>query len=454
MIVLKKSVARKLPVLLVDSGGAVVTGVAVGSVTVVTSKDGGALTAFTLTGKWTELGQGLYTISFADTDLDTIGFFAYLVTVTGCDQYSGIMYVDDALPTDAENADAVWDEVISAGAHDVANSPAIYLRNLYQTIVTRIALATGGATGSITLDALASAVNDYYKGQIIAICGGTGAGQARACYEYTGGTKVALIRPAWATNPDGTSWFAILNIGSSVVAAIDDIDFSATMKDSIDTAIADLAVETTVQSGIVDARDAIISNETTMETNLTTILTAIKGVGWSDENLTTIDGLIDDIKAKTENLPTDPADESSLEAAISTAESNIRGTDADTLKTLSGQLDLTALEATLTTMKGVGWATETLVAIKAAVDTNGDDIDDVLGNQVVIDGKLDTIDTNLDTTQIDLAYVKQKESGRWKIASNQLTYYDDDGTTVLRRFNLFNRDGVASNENPYERVPV
>jgi len=403
LIVLKKSVARKLPVLLVDSGGAVVTGIAVGSVTVVTSKDGGALTVFTLTGKWTELGQGLYTISFADTDLDTEGFFAYLVTVTGCDQYSGIMYVSD------------WETTVDS------------IASALTTHDTAIKAAITTAEGNIR---------------------GTDSDDLKALSVQIDGVQTDTTAIKGKTNNLPT----------------------------------DPADESSIQAGIVDARDAIVSNETTMETNLAaditdaesnirggaydlhllydelgtvqTALTAIKGVGWTDENLTTIDGLIDAIKAKTENLPADPADESSLEAAITTAANNVRGTDSDTLKTLSEQIDLTALEATLTAMKGVGWTTETLKAIKAAVDTNGDDIDDVLGNQVVIDGKLDTIDTNLDTTQIDLAYVKQKESGRWKIANNQLTYYDDDGATVLRRFNLFNRDGVASNENPYERVPV
>ena len=59
MIILKQSAARKLPVLLVDGGGAVKTEVAEGSVTVKTSKNGGALTGFTITDKWTELGLSL-----------------------------------------------------------------------------------------------------------------------------------------------------------------------------------------------------------------------------------------------------------------------------------------------------------------------------------------------------------------------------------------------------------
>lgn len=96
MIKLKQSVARTLPVMMIDSTDHIApkTGIAEGIVTVVTSKNGGALTGFTLTGLWTELGQGLYTIDFAIGDLNTVGFFAYLVTAAGCDQYSGVVYVD------------------------------------------------------------------------------------------------------------------------------------------------------------------------------------------------------------------------------------------------------------------------------------------------------------------------------------------------------------------------
>jgi hypothetical protein len=138
-------------------------------------------------------------------------------------------------------ADAIWDEPVDAGNHAIGDSAALYLRNLYQSIVTRIAQCgdAGGAT-TIDLDDAASAVNDYYKGQVIAICGGTGAGQARACTGYAGGTKIATIGPAWATNPDGDSWFAIINVGSAVVSAIDNIDLSATMKTSINAEMVDV----------------------------------------------------------------------------------------------------------------------------------------------------------------------------------------------------------------------
>lgn len=48
------------------------------------------------------------------------------------------------------------------------------------------------------------------------------------------------------------------------------------------------------------------------------------------------------VGTKTANLPTDPASQSSIEAALVAAESNIRGADSDTLKTIADQLDALA----------------------------------------------------------------------------------------------------------------
>ena len=70
--------------------------------------------------------------------------------------------------------------------------------------------AQAGAAGSITLDASASATTDFYKYTLIQILSGTGAGQARLCTAYNGGTKVATIVPNWTTNPDATSVFSTM----------------------------------------------------------------------------------------------------------------------------------------------------------------------------------------------------------------------------------------------------
>lgn len=69
--------------------------------------------------------------------------------------------------------------------------------------------AQAGASGTITLDASASAVNDFYNGALIYLTGGTGAGQYAIITDYVGATKVASILPSWRTTPDNTTAFAI-----------------------------------------------------------------------------------------------------------------------------------------------------------------------------------------------------------------------------------------------------
>lgn len=80
--------------------------------------------------------------------------------------------------------------------------------------------AQAGAATSITLDASASATDNFYNGQRVYLTGGTGAGQDRLVTAYNGTTKVATVHPAWATNPDATSTFAIQPDSSTNLAAI------------------------------------------------------------------------------------------------------------------------------------------------------------------------------------------------------------------------------------------
>lgn len=52
--------------------------------------------------------------------------------------------------------------------------------------------------------------------------------------------------------------------------------------------------------------------------------------------------------------------------------------------------------------------------------------------------------------------LRRIEEGHWKIDTglNQLVLYSNDGTTVLQRFNLFNKSGAATSSSIYERVPT
>jgi hypothetical protein len=74
----------------------------------------------------------------------------------------------------------------------------------------RSATAQAGALTSITLDSGASATTSFYRGLLVHIHSGTGAGQCRAISAYNGSTKVATVDRAWQTNPDNTSVFALV----------------------------------------------------------------------------------------------------------------------------------------------------------------------------------------------------------------------------------------------------
>lgn len=124
-----------------------------------------------------------------------------------------------------------------------------------------------------------------------------------------------------------------LDVVGATLAGVD------TKIDSVDTKISTVETKVDVVDGVVDAiklktdnlpvDPAKESKQDTIITNQASIVAAI-GV---------IDGIVDAIKLKTDNLPSDPASESLVESAIDTAESNIRGTDSDDLKTLSDQID-------------------------------------------------------------------------------------------------------------------
>jgi hypothetical protein len=115
----------------------------------------------------------------------------------------------------AAGVDAVWDEAMSG--HTTSGT---YGQRL---LAIRQATAVAGAAGTITLDASASATDDFYNNQVILVTSGTGAIQARAISDYVGSTKVATIVPNWVTTPSSDSVFAILPSGALAVATAAEI---------------------------------------------------------------------------------------------------------------------------------------------------------------------------------------------------------------------------------------
>lgn len=108
-----------------------------------------------------------------------------------------------SLTTGEEDAivDKVWDEARSAHIADGSMGQAMAL--------IRSGTAQAGAAATITLDAGASASDDFFNSQVVQIVSGTGAGQSRLIRDYTGSTKVADVVPNWVTNPDATSVFIV-----------------------------------------------------------------------------------------------------------------------------------------------------------------------------------------------------------------------------------------------------
>lgn len=88
--------------------------------------------------------------------------------------------------------------------------------------IVRTGTAAGGGASSITLDAGASATNDFYRNMGIYIISGTGAGQFRIISSYIGAAKLAVIAPNWMTNPDATSVFQIVPASVALQQVWDD----------------------------------------------------------------------------------------------------------------------------------------------------------------------------------------------------------------------------------------
>lgn len=109
---------------------------------------------------------------------------------------------------------------------------------------------------------------------------------------------------------------------------------------------------------------------------------------------------------------------------------------------------------------GVGLAED----VKGVETTLGTPVTDVSGDialmRAVVNSIFDTIGTPEGVTMsADILYLRKLVRNRWKIdeATNQLTIYDDDGTTPLKVFDLKDASGVPTTGpagGVRERAPV
>jgi hypothetical protein len=63
-----------------------------------------------------------------------------------------------------------------------------------------------------------------------------------------------------------------------------------------------------------------------------------------------------------------------------------------------------------------------------------------------------TVGTDLGVVAADVALIRKVEEGDWEMVSNQLIYYDVDGSTVLEIWDLFNAAGQPAMTDVVKRV--
>jgi hypothetical protein len=120
----------------------------------------------------------------------------------------------------------------------------------------RSGICQASSSSSITLDASASSVDDFYKGTRIYLVSGGGAGQSRLCTAYNGTTKVATTEPNWITNPTGASTnFAVLEDASTPAIGTSGIVAASFAAGAVNAAVlaSDAITAAKVADGTIDA---------------------------------------------------------------------------------------------------------------------------------------------------------------------------------------------------------
>jgi hypothetical protein len=166
------------------------------------AKNGGTMGARSSAVAVTHDADGYYKVGLDATDTGTRGVLKVMSTA-------------------AATFFPVWQDynVLSAAAYDEKYLAAFALQS--------------AAGSTATLDASASAVDDYYKDMFLVITSGTGSGQTRRIIGYVGSTKVATVDRAWGTNPTTGSTFRLVANGSIVTTQAE--------RDLVATALLDLA---------------------------------------------------------------------------------------------------------------------------------------------------------------------------------------------------------------------
>jgi len=123
-----------------------------------------------------------------------------------------------------EIADTVWDEVLTQGAHNVAQSSGKRIRDIEDATIITEGQAQGGSATTITLAAATSFADGILAGNRIVLIGGTGSGQSRHIEQWTSSSDLVTLHVGddWTTNPDATTEYKVEPSAPADVAHISD----------------------------------------------------------------------------------------------------------------------------------------------------------------------------------------------------------------------------------------
>lgn len=206
---------------------------------------------------------GIYRVDWPDAAFAS-GVREVILTVKGpAGTLSEDMRVD--LQADADTADAIWDEVLSIAAHNVAQSAGRRLRNLAALADVDSSINDAAATTTSFVTALTTAVDDFYNDQLIVFTSGTLAGQSRPIVDYDGTTKtITLDEPLTSAPANGVTFtiqsthihpIAQIQSGLATAAAVADLPTNA----ELTTALADLPTNAELATALAAADDAVLA---------------------------------------------------------------------------------------------------------------------------------------------------------------------------------------------------
>ena len=164
---------------------------------------------------------------------------------------SGMWYL---LLTAAEVTADVVAIISKSATSGMKTTPIVlYPRKL---VTIRSGTSAGGAAGYITLDASASAVDDYYNGMVCIATIDTNV-EVRVISDYTGSSKQAAVVPNWNVVPDADDTFIIklpegvqinqanaTHVNSTAQTAGDLAALVTTVDDFLDTEVAAILADT------------------------------------------------------------------------------------------------------------------------------------------------------------------------------------------------------------------